>query len=333
MEAEYHKPYAISVIVPIYNVRNYIARCVKSLMEQTLDNVEYIFVDDASPDDSVCILRSVLERYPNRKDDVLIISHEENKGLPAARNTGLSQAVGEYVFHCDSDDFVELSMLEEMYECAENNAADIIWADWYLSLPKMERYMSMKDCSTPLDAIRMMLSGGMKYNVWNKLVRRSLYSENDINFPSGYGMGEDLTIIKLFAFAKKAIHLPKAYYHYNKTNTAAFSQTYSDRHLEELHHNIEDLTRFIKEKLGQDYEKEIAFLKLEAKFPFLLSPDARRIKLWKYWYPESNEYIKYNSYISSKNRMLQQLAAKNFWLVVRAYNFLFNKIIYGIIYR
>ena len=192
-------------------------------MSQTLADVEFIFVNDSTPDDSMEILQSVLDNYPERKSDVMILTHTENRGLPSARNTGLAHANGKYIFHCDSDDYVESSMLEEMSAFAEDNNVDIVWTDWYLSMAHSERYMSMPDFHSPEEAIKAMLSGGMKYNVWNKLVRRSLYVNNSILFPSGYGMGEDLTMIKLFAFAEKVAHLPKAYYHYNKTNSSAFS--------------------------------------------------------------------------------------------------------------
>ena len=130
METEKHNRYAVTVIVPVYNVRNYIARCAESLMNQTLTDVEFIFVNDASPDDSICILQSVLEKYPERRSAVTILSHDENKGLPAARNTGLAQATGQYIFHCDSDDYAEPAMLQEMYEYAIGCKADIVWADW-----------------------------------------------------------------------------------------------------------------------------------------------------------------------------------------------------------
>lgn len=327
METEIHKQYSVTVIIPIYNVRNYIAQCADSLMNQTLEDVEFIFVNDASPDDSIKVLMSVLEQYPERQSDVKILTHTENKGLPAARNTGLQRATGKYIFHCDSDDYVDSSMLEDMYEYAKSNNADIVWSDWYLSTVNSERYMAMPDYYTPEEAIKAMLGGGMKYNVWNKLVMRSLYTDNAILFPSGYGMGEDLTMIKLFAFANKVIHLPKAYYHYNKTSSSAFSQTYSEKHLIELRHNVDEISEFVLYKFGPDYEQEIAFLKLEAKFPFLLFPDTKRIKIWKSWYPEANQFIKKNKYITTKNRMLQQWAANDFWLLVMGYNFLYNKMI------
>ena len=116
----------VSVIVPIYGVEKYIERCAVSLMEQTLDGIEYIFVDDATPDGSMNVLGNVLQRYTTRSGFVRIARHEINKGLPAARNTGLVLASGEYVFHCDSDDYLEPEMLEKMYVAAKENDADFV---------------------------------------------------------------------------------------------------------------------------------------------------------------------------------------------------------------
>ena len=100
----------ISVIVPIYNVRLYIERCVRSLMEQTLENIEFIFVNDCTPDDSMDILHHVLKEYPKRRKQIKIIEHETNRGISAVRNTGLKNATGQYIIYCDSDDWVEKNM-------------------------------------------------------------------------------------------------------------------------------------------------------------------------------------------------------------------------------
>ena len=123
----YKRVQKVSIIIPIFKVRNFIERCVCSLFEQTLKDVEYIFVDDASPDDSIDILKSCIDRYQERKNQVTILTHEQNQGLPAARNTGLAVATGEYVFHCDSDDFVEKDMLEVMYKAAKEKHADMVY--------------------------------------------------------------------------------------------------------------------------------------------------------------------------------------------------------------
>ena len=323
----------VSVIVPIYKVEPFIGRCAWSLMEQTLRDVEYIFVDDASPDSSIVELRKVIAKYPERSNHIKILIHTENKGLPAARNTGLSVAQGEYIFHCDSDDFVELDMLEQLYGRAIETDADIVWCDWWLSFAKNERYMKQPEYRTPVEALKGMLSGVMKFNVWNKLVKRKLYTDSNITFPAGCGMGEDMTMMRLFARAEKVTYLPKAFYHYVQLNTSAFSKTYSNRHLEELQHNVSLLLSDLQRLFGDQLKREMAFFQLDVKFPFLITDDFSKYKLWQSWYPEANQYILQNKQLSWRSRCLQWLAWKHqFWAVWLYYKCV-HKIIYGLIYR
>lgn len=320
----------VSVIIPIYKVEAFIERCATTLMEQTLHEVEYIFVNDATPDNSIKILEDVVARYPERKEQVRIEHHEVNKGLPAARNTGLKLATGEYIFHCDSDDYVDSTMLEELYHTAKGKNADIAWCDWFLTFAKNERYMKQPSFSTPMEALKAMLSGVMKYNVWNKLVRRSLYTDNGISFPAGYGMGEDMTMMMLFAKAERVAYIPKAFYHYVKLNNNAFSQTYSDKHLEELKHNVQRIVDYMQGIYGNTLEKELHFFKLDVKFPFLI---ANNFKRWKEWYPEANAYIIQNKSLSTRSRWIQWLAAKGQFWAVWGYNQILDKIIYGLIFK
>mgnify|MGYP003203584450 CR=1 FL=1 len=323
----------VSVIIPVYKVERFIVRCAVSLMEQTLKEVEYIFVDDATPDKSVCLLQEVIEHYPDRKRNVILLHHSTNQGLPAARNTGLSIAKGEYVYHCDSDDFVESDMLEQLYIKANQCNADIVWCDWWLSFAKNERYMSQPEYFTPMEALKGMLSGVMKYNVWNKLVRRSLYVENNIKFPSGYGMGEDMTMIRLFARAQKVAYLPKAFYHYVQLNMGAFSKTYSDRHLVDIKHNIDVILDDLKVLFGKKLEKEMAFFQLDVKFPFLITDDISKYQLWQSWFPEVNVYIMQNKRLSLRSRCLQWLAWKHQFWIIRLHYICVYRFVYGIIYR
>ena len=214
----------ISVIVPVYNVERFITRCVCSLFAQTMDaGVEFIFVDDATPDSSIEALQNCLRQYPQRQKQVKLLRHSVNKGLPAARNTGLQAATGTYIYHCDSDDYLESDALESMYNAAMCQEADIVWCDWFLSFEKKERYMKQPAYDTAIDALKGILSGAMKYNVWNKLVRRQLYTANNIRFPEGHSMGEDMTMIQLFACAGSVCYLPRAFYHYVRLNTNAFT--------------------------------------------------------------------------------------------------------------
>ena len=325
---------AISIIVPIFKVHNFIEKCVCSLFEQTLKDVEYIFVDDASPDDSIDILKSCIERYPECKDRVRILYHEHNEGLPAARNTGLSIATGEYVFHCDSDDFVEPTMLEDMYKVAKANDSDIVYCDFYLSFEKNERYMRNPDYRTVDEMLRIgLLEGNMKYNVWNKLIRRSIYLDNNITFPAGHAMGEDMTIIRLAACARSVAYVPKALYHYVKLNANAYSSTMTEKHKVDILFNVNQTVDFLRQRFGNTFDKEIAFFKLNTKLPFLITDDDKQYEVWKEWWPEVNIYICENKSLAFRTKLVQWLATKGQFWAVKIYFRLVYKIVYGVIYR
>jgi len=327
------KKSSVSVIVPIYNVEKYIERCVRSLFEQTQDNMEYIFVDDCSPDQSLTILNKLIQEYTYKNLSVKVISHELNKGLPGARNSGLAAATGEYVFHCDSDDWVEKDAMEKMVHAAKTCQADIVWCDWFLSFRNNERYMQQKGKETPVDCIKAMLSGRMKYNVWNKLVKRSLYVDNQISFPDGFGMGEDMTMIQLFSFAGKVCYIPVALYHYVQLNTGSFTKTASEAHLIQVLHNANRTIGFIQHRYGAGLDKELHFFKLNIKLPFLITNDKNSYLRWLEWYPESNSYINRNKMFSRRIRLIQQAAVKKQFWIIRLYYYLVVKVVYGIIFK
>lgn len=310
----------ISVIIPVFGIEKYIARCAETLFLQTFkDDVEYIFVDDCSKDKSIDILKDIIAKYPERACQTKVLHHEKNMGLPSARNTGLVHATGEYIIHIDGDDFVEPKMLEDMYHEAVKNDADIVWSDIYLTYEDNERYLSQPNYSTPVEALYGIMRGEMKYNVWNKLVRRELYSANDIKFPSGLGMGEDMTMIKLFCNAKTSAYVSNAYYHYVKINTQAFSQTYSATHLKELLQNVADLSDYLEKRLGENYTELISYFKLEVKFPFLISDKKEKYKVWQDWFRDANDYVWKNPSISFRRKLLQGMASLNQWWYVKLY--------------
>ena len=116
----------VSVILTIYNREKYIEKCIRSLLEQTLDNVELVVVDDASTDASLSILNNVLEEYPDRKPLVNLICLKKNAGRAVARQTGINHITGEYVIHVDSDDWIDSDMLELLYSKAKGTDADIV---------------------------------------------------------------------------------------------------------------------------------------------------------------------------------------------------------------
>ncbi len=323
----------VSVIIPIFRVEKFIERCAISLFEQTLDSIEYIFVDDTTPDKSIEILTDVLERYPQRKPQVTILRHDVNKGLPAARNSGLSVAGGEYVFHCDSDDYLESNALEQMLNVAEKTDSDIVWCDYYLSFSMNERIMVQPNYSNSQEAIKGMLSGTMKYNVWNKLANRRLYVDNSISFPAGHSMGEDMTMIKLFAHAKKVAYINAPLYHYIRLNTDAMTQSYSERKIADIEFNVAQTLDYLLKNCKFDLTQEFAFFKLSTKLPLLISDKICNYRIWNELYPEANKYILKNKKQSVRIRVLQWLASKKVYSFVKLYNIILNKLIYGLLYK
>lgn len=323
----------VSVIIPIYKVERFIARCAESLMRQTLQDVEYIFVDDATPDGSMGILQHTLERFPDRRGQVTVLHHTENKGLPAARNMGLAVASGEYVFHCDSDDFVEHDMLENLYNTAEDSSADIVWCDYYISYEEGERYMKQPRYFTPEEALRGMLCGRMKYNVWNKLARRSLYFENAITFPAGYAMGEDMTMIQLFSFAHKVAYLPKAYYHYVQWNPSSMTRTFTDEQLASLRRNAKSVSDFMSVRYGGEWDLYRHSFSLLMKWPFLCGNDWKMYRLWKEWFPEANPYIWKDKNVSLRIRFIEWCASKGAFGIVWLHYWIVIRFLYSIMYK
>lgn len=323
-----HNMARVSFIIPIYGVENFIGHCADTLMQQTLQDVEFIFVNDCTKDESIKRLKEVLSRYGHRKDQIIIVEHENNKGLPAARNTGLAIATGEYIFHCDGDDFVEPTMLEELYDYAKVHDADIVWCDYYESYKSQEVYKKELEASCSDEAVRKMLSRTMQYNVWNKLVKRSLYVDNAIEFPSGFSMGEDLTMVKLFASAGRVAYLPKAYYHYVRYNTGAMTQIFDDKKMAELKHNMVELDSFLETRRPGCFSKEMSYMKLWAKYRFLLTDGRNRAyENWQNWFPEShdciwtlpNANIRIKSLYWSASKKQWWLVWLHYWVVLRGY--------------
>ena len=201
----------VSVIVPIFKVEKYIERCVRSLFEQSLDNIEYIFVDDASPDDSVNILLKLIQEYPSRSQNVKIIRHSKNRGLAMARSTGFLKSTGRYIIHCDSDDWVEQEMYEVMYQTAIKENADIVVCDFIAEYLTKHVYKIQKCALDKVAFVEQLLCGEIHNGICNKLINRKLYSFLSFHWKTGCNMWEDVSIIPRLAFFATKI----AYVHHH----------------------------------------------------------------------------------------------------------------------
>ena len=321
----------ISVITPVYNVKQFISKCVESLMSQTFIDVEYIFVNDASNDGSIDILKSIVENYPSK--NVRILNHPENRGLPASRKTGYEAATGKYIFNCDGDDWVEPTLLEKLYNAVAVDDIDYAYCDYYLSYEKSERYMKCPSFSTPDEALRIgYLSGAAKYNVWNKLIKRDLYE--GVVFPVDHRKGgEDMIMLGVLSKAQSIAYVPDALYHYVKTNASAISENFSQQRLIDIRYNSDSAISVLRNTYHGDLEKEIAFFKLNVKLPFIITDDPIKHQVWLEWYPEANKYIWGNKYQSLKNKIVQWLAAKGQFWAVRLYFKVVYKCVYRVIYK
>lgn len=321
----------VSVILPIYKVEPYIERCVRSLMEQTLPDVEFIFVDDASPDESVNMAKRVVAGYER---NVRFLTHPVNKGLPAARNTGLEAATGEFIFHCDSDDWMEPDMLEKMVKSARTSQSDFVYCDFYLSFASKERYMSQPLFTDKFDALQKgMLTGRLKHNVWNKLIKRKLYTENGIKSPEEHCKGgEDYMTFKLLRMANGVSHVQEALYHYNRTNINAITKKNSERHYADIKANADDVIAFLTRHPIPSPEY-LDYFKLDIKLPLLLERRPEQYRRWQDWYPESNWHIIGNKFQPLRTRLVELFAKRRLYFLVSLYSWALERVYYRLLYK
>ena len=185
---------------------------------------------------------------------------------------------------------------------------------------------------TPEEALRVgYLSGTAKYNVWNKLIRRSLYK--NVVFPVEHKKGgEDMIMFDVLSKATSIVYVPKALYHYVKFNENAISEKFSVQRLIDIRYNADQAISAVQRNCPQDLSEEIAFFKLNVKLPFIISDDREKWQIWREWYPEANPFIMKNRHLPMRTRLVQWFAAKNLWCFVAIYN-LIHKLLYRLLFQ
>ncbi len=286
----------VSIIVAVYKVADYIEQCARSLFEQTLDDLEIIFVDDATPDDSVAIIERTLQDYPNRQGQVKILHHEHNMDLPQTRKDGLNAATGEYLIFMDGDDWVEPNYAELLYTKAKESGADVAECDFYYDTKKGLCVGSAAPNGEGKDGERMRddtLNRECWPNVWIRLVRRDLYNEHNIVWPSS-GMAEDVVLSsQVVYYANKLAHVAVPLYHYRYNPQSYLNAMTEDKIVNRCKGytiNIRIIEDFMKrEGIEKRYRNGLLTSKkmmLEILYPLIYKP--------KYWwmyvstFPEAN---------------------------------------------
>ncbi len=318
----------VSIIVPIYNSAKYIERCLVSLFEQTLDDLEYLFINDGSTDNSMELLEKILKKYPYREAQVKIFDNKINQGIAVTRNTGITNANGNYIIHCDSDDWVEKDMYKTMYDTAVSGNYDIVYCDYYRVIKNISLPKKSKTINNSIQAIKTMLNSpeNVTRYIWDKLIKRELYINNDIQFSTNFNIQEDFsTTIRLFYFSKKIAHIPIPFYYYevkdeslSKTNTKYEDNDFriNDR-IKASNFNYD----FFKQQNALHlFNNEINSSKLRTKYVLILN--SQNIKPLLGLFPEANKNIcssplpismKFVAYFASINSLF--LVKISLWVI------------------
>ncbi|MBR7103707.1 MAG: glycosyltransferase family 2 protein [Lentisphaeria bacterium] len=252
----------VSVVIPVYNVEKYIERCVRSLFEQTLDSVEYIFVDDGSPDNSISVMEKVLADYPHRKEQVKIIRHEVNQGVGFARNHGVAASTGDYVIHCDADDWLDLELYEAMYKKAAETCADMVHCGFELCFPSSRRQkFNIPEALGPSELISALLIDQSLGSLCNKMFRGTIARSAKIICPDHIFINEDVLRVAQMLLECKTLAVETEYsYMYRYNPLSASKGRFSRRKLDSIHQAAD----LMKEVLPQE-KFSTAVTELECK--------------------------------------------------------------------
>lgn len=298
----------ISVIVPVYNVEQYIERCLRFIINQTFTSgVECILVNDCTPDNSIKIAESIINQYKGNIQ-FRIISHESNKGIAAVRNSGLGIATGDYILFIDSDDYIELNMLEEMYSEALKTNADIVISDYFIenSQQRIYRHLNIKAKKT-IEYLSKTLIDSLPAFVWNKMFKREIFTGYNFAIPKEIkSMGEDLFInVFCFYYARTISYLPHAYVHYCRENVTSYCNKLNDNSLESQKSTIDSLEKIIFKDLDSSSPLFFPFMeaKNRVKTAILYNGSKTIKKKYRNLYKEAQSYI-FNYDIRNKKQKM-----------------------------
>lgn len=225
----------VSIIVPIYNVEQYIEECIKSIVNQTLTQIEIILVNDGTKDDSINKIKKYIDN-----DDRIILINKENGGLSSARNKGLEIAKGDYILFIDSDDYIDTDMVQEMYESMSSNDLDIVMCG-YKRVENEKVYEVHPPIESNIifnkeDIIKIVEQGHNTKSiwfVWRNMYRKDILTKNSLTFNEDIKFGEDSVFnMNSFLSSNKIMSIDKCLYNY-RLNPNSLTQSKHKPNLEE----------------------------------------------------------------------------------------------------
>lgn len=310
--------YDISVIIPIYKAELFIENCARSLFGQSLLNIEFIFIDDCSPDNSISILEKVIEDYPNRKNDTIIIRNINNLGPSTSRLKGLEKSRGRYVIFCDSDDWIEKDMYSILLHTAKKNDADFVWCDFIDEFKGYKRYRKEAEIEDNKILISSILTGKCHGSQWNKLVKRELLLKHKHLMEIKLSMWEDLLLtIFILEDSNRICYVNKALYHYNQENIQSLLTQLTTNKIEDRVKVCNKLNElFVTNNQEFIFKDQLYQRMLLAKMEYITEYNYLNIKRWQELWPESN-IAKDNVNISYIKHIILNFACKENFFMVR----------------
>lgn len=313
----------VSILVPFYNVENYVGRCLESLFTQTYKNIEYIFVDNCSTDASREIVAKSITKY-GMSEQCRVIVHEKNMGISVSRNDCLDNMTGDYFLFVDSDDYIDNDMVELLVEAAAKEDADISGCGYIEefedhSVEHPQKYTN--DHDEMLRAITLLTIKGV---MWKLLVRSTIVTDHkdEVRFIPDRNMVDDyLFCCQIFYYAKRFASVDRCLYHWiqynpnNYTHTTIFaveSQAAAIRKVEEFYQDKGVYEVVINELMQR---------KFIAKLPLLLDKDCFDVKRWRMLFPESNDVWRKMSF-TKWNRLKFRIAQSPFSFLLIGFKFL-----------
>lgn len=288
----------ISVIVPVYNAKKYLHRCVDSILSQTFKDFELLLIDDGSTDGS----GDICDNYATN-DNRIKVFHKPNEGVSATRNFGIGHANGMYIQFVDGDDWIEPNMFEQMLAHVENTNADIVGCNFFIDFDYCRNEISCYH-EHEEDFVREVISDYWGV-VWKILVKKDLYIDNSIRFPSGINGGEDYVVcVKLSVSANRICCINKPLYHYNRSaNNNSIMSSYSRRKVQDqINATLEIEDFLVNHRIKDKYKEELNTRKFNAKYPLLKNS----VGEWLRIFPECN-YLYRKLLTSRKSKLFVSL--------------------------
>jgi glycosyltransferase involved in cell wall biosynthesis len=305
----------ISIIVPIYNVEQYFGECLDSLFTQTYHKIEYVFVNDATPDKSMQVLDEYIKKY-SISNSCLIINSPKNQGLAATRIKGIKAAHGDYFMFCDSDDFISSNAVESMLFCAINEDADIVETNMQYNMDDGFKILKREKKTEVQDYLYELISFKAAPSLMGKLYKKELFEDVDDLFLKGKDFIEDTYASPLlYSKAKKISNLDEVTYYYRTNNMTSHSHGAKWQKIEDLVFAVNKLEKIFCKDDNSVYCDAVNEAKYRIKSIYYpaYSPEDR-LKISKL-FPEIDNYVRSKS-----------IRERTLWYLIRHNNFLFYRV-------